>query len=153
MAHRLACELPDKIAAIAAVAGAMAPEVAERCEPGRPVSVLAIHGTADRLVKSGDEDESGDEQPGSVAATVKKWVELNGCPAAPATAKLGEDVTRETFAPCREGTEVTLYRIAEGGHTWPGGPQYLPRVIVGETNRELSASEVIWAFFERHPMK
>jgi polyhydroxybutyrate depolymerase len=48
MSHRLACDLSDRIAAIAGVAGQMGREFMKRCRPGRPVPVLHIHGTGDR---------------------------------------------------------------------------------------------------------
>ena len=35
-----------------------------------------------------------------------------------------------------------------GGHTWPGGYQYLPEFLIGKTNRDLDASETIWNFFK-----
>ena len=35
-----------------------------------------------------------------------------------------------------------------GGHTWPGGYQYLPEFLIGKTNRDLDASETIWNFFQ-----
>jgi len=37
--------------------------------------------------------------------------------------------------------------IKGGGHTWPGGYQYLPEFLIGKTNRDLNASETIWNFF------
>jgi polyhydroxybutyrate depolymerase len=48
------------------------------------------------------------------------------------------------------GSEVVSYVIENGGHTWPGGWQYLPVFLVGKTSRNLDASEIIWAFFQRH---
>ena len=47
-----------------------------------------------------------------------------------------------------DGVEVALYTIEGGGHTWPGGYQYLPEWIIGKTSLELNASEGIWRFFE-----
>jgi len=46
MAQRLACDLSDKVAAAASVAGALPPA----CRPAQPVSVMLIHGTADQWV-------------------------------------------------------------------------------------------------------
>lgn len=47
LAHRLGCELADRIAAIAPVAGGNLMLV---CDPARPVSVLQFHGLADAVV-------------------------------------------------------------------------------------------------------
>ncbi|MCX6008557.1 MAG: hypothetical protein NTW48_00675 [Chloroflexi bacterium] len=54
---------------------------------------------------------------------------------------------------CQDGAEVVLYAIEGGGHTWPGGLQYLPELVIGKTSREFNASEVIWQFFKEHPME
>ena len=70
MCYRLAAELSDRIAAIAAVAGTMA---IEDCRPRRPVPVLHFHGTKDGLVLFGGPDERTngprrDRRPGAAAA-------------------------------------------------------------------------------------
>jgi polyhydroxybutyrate depolymerase len=45
---------------------------------------------------------------------------------------------------------VVFYRVAGAGHTWPGGTQYLPRMIIGSTSHSFDASEAIWQFLARH---
>ncbi len=45
---------------------------------------------------------------------------------------------------------MVAYTIDGGGHTWPGGEQYAPELVVGETCRDFDANEVIWDFFSRH---
>lgn len=40
-----------------------------------------------------------------------------------------------------------------GGHTWPGGNQYLPERIIGKTSMDIDASEIIWDYFAKRPMK
>jgi polyhydroxybutyrate depolymerase len=39
-------------------------------------------------------------------------------------------------------------RVDGGGHTWPGGAQYLPVAWIGHTNRDIDATETIWRFFK-----
>jgi polyhydroxybutyrate depolymerase len=152
-AHRLACELSDKIAAIAPVAGTIPPKIDRDCKPGRPISVMEIHGTADQDSPWDGGRTIGGGQVESVSATIRGWVVRGQCPLTPKVTYPAQGVISETYAPCREGTEVRLYRIEKGGHTWPGGYQYLPRLLIGETNRALNASDAIWDFFEKHPMK
>lgn len=41
---------------------------------------------------------------------------------------------------------VVLYRIAGGGHGWPGGPQYMPAVLVGPIARHLDATGILLDF-------
>ena len=54
---------------------------------------------------------------------------------------------------CAEGTSVQLYAIDGGGHTWPGGRQYLSPRIVGRVNRDVDATATMWAFFVDHGRK
>ena len=42
---------------------------------------------------------------------------------------------------------VVLYTVNGGGHTWPGGRQYLGKRIIGTTNRDFNACDHIWQFF------
>lgn len=49
MAHRMACEHSDRIAAIATLSGVQIKDIA-KCKPKNPVSVLHMHGTSDVLI-------------------------------------------------------------------------------------------------------
>ena len=62
----------------------------------------------------------------------------------------GTSVRREIYAGGKQGSEVVVYTIAGGGHTWPGGPQYLPVFLVGKASNNLNATEAIWGFFKKH---
>ena len=164
--ERLACDLADKIAAIASVAGAMPQNIYARCNPPRPVSVLMFHGTDDPLVpyNGGDVRRVAGQGLGgkvlSVADTIKYWVSHNKCSPSAVTAQLpdkdpehGTKIRRDVYGQCKEGSEVVLYTIENGGHTWPGGLQYAPERLIGKTNRDINASEIIWDFFKAHPIK
>ena len=63
----------------------------------------------------------------------------------------GTQVKRTTYAGGKAGTEVVLYTIEGGGHTWPSGPQYLPEFMVGRVCKDIDANTVIWDFFQKHP--
>jgi polyhydroxybutyrate depolymerase len=41
------------------------------------------------------------------------------------------------------GSRLQLYEIKGGGHTWPGGVQYLGPGLVGRVSKQLMASDVI----------
>jgi polyhydroxybutyrate depolymerase len=58
------------------------------------------------------------------------------------------DGTRTRRLSYGEG-QVELLAVNGGGHTWPGGVQYLPASVIGHTSRDFSASETIWEFFAR----
>jgi polyhydroxybutyrate depolymerase len=161
MSLRLGCELSEKITAIAPVAGSMPENLPIRCSPSRPIPVLMISNTDDRLVPwEGGDIRFGRKTFGralSVPETVKYWVNHNLCSSSPTISmepdrdpKDGTRVRIESYNQCREGIEVVLYAIEGGGHTWPGGHQYLPKWITGKTSRDIDANEVIWDFFKRH---
>ena len=164
MSNRLGCELSEKIAAIAPVAGNIPQKTASTWSPSRATSVLIINGTEDPVVPFNGGDVSflslKTGKVISVADTVKFWVGKNGCPAAPETVQLPHlnpnDSTStivERYTDCRDGTEVVLYKVNGGGHTWPGGQQYMSEKLIGQTSRDFNATETIWQFFKLHPMK
>lgn len=160
MSCRLACELSEKIAAVAMVAGAMPEEFSEYCSPSKPISVAIINGTEDPLVLwEGGEIQAGVRDLGStlsVPDTVMYWVTHNNCSTEPVVTWLpdiyddGTRVRKEVYNHGKEGTEVILYAIEGGGHTWPGGPQYASERIISRTCYDINATEVIWQFFTEH---
>jgi polyhydroxybutyrate depolymerase len=156
MAYRLASELSDRIAAIAPVSGSMGTEIRQL---KRPVSVLHFHGTLDEYIpflggKGKKSVTSTDFWP--VDQSIWSWVKSNGCDEnrkIDLLSKSGDEmtVTRKTYAGGKDGTEVVLVVIEGGGHTWPG--MRSPAVTLGKSALNISASDLIWEFFEKHPMK
>lgn len=155
MCYRLAAELSGRIAAIAPVAGCM---TIEQCQPTRPVPVIHFHGTQDtvvpyaitptrqsRLMKFKGAEES-----------VQVWAKLNGCEEDPKFETLSQTeddliVTRQTYSGGTDGAEAVLVVIEEGGHTWPG--QQPPMEFIGKSVKKVSANDLLWEFFEKHPLK
>jgi polyhydroxybutyrate depolymerase len=151
MAYRLGCELSDKIAAIAPVAGAL--NLGD-CQPTHPVSVIAFHGTADEhvLYNGGAPLRKVDIHPRvdkSVAFGISFWVKQDGCSATPQRSEKG-NIRTETYGGGKDGAEVVLYTVVGGGHAWPGGRAYLSGA---EPTKEISATDLMWQFFMRHPKK
>ena len=144
--HLLGCQLSGTLAGIAAVAGSMPPQVTSQCRPAQPISVLQIHGTADPRspYEGGHTASGGAVEP--VTTTVREWAHRDGCVGEPEAGALGNGVVQQTYRSCRQGAEVAFIRVDGGGHTWPGGLQYLPRQVIGETNRSFDASQTIWRF-------
>ncbi len=142
MCYRLAAELSDRIAAIAPVAGTMA--IAE-AKPNRPVPVMHIHGTADRIVPFGGPRQGSPKFLSfkSVEETVEIWAKLNECKEEPVVEKLedkaedGTTVTKMTFSPKEDGADVILVEIEGGGHTWPGVEP--PVRFIGKSTKDISA--------------
>jgi len=150
MSYRLGCELSDRIAAMAPVAGAMS---ITAVNPGNPVAVIIFHGTADDhvLYEGGTPRTQLDtharvDQPVSYA--VGFWVKADGCSATAAKETKGH-IVKEIYRGGRNGTEVVLYTIIGGKHAWPGGKTAW---LGGDVpTREISATDLMWDFFVSHP--
>jgi polyhydroxybutyrate depolymerase len=146
LSYLLACELSDKIAAVAPVAGGLRVDEAN-CTPKRPVPLLHVHGTGDVVVPflGGG---LGLAKP--VSASIDAFKAKNTC-----AAGAGQNVYTNggasctTWGPCAAGADVELCTIAGGGHQWPGGDT-LP--YGGIASPDLDTSQVIADFFAAHPM-
>jgi polyhydroxybutyrate depolymerase len=136
MAHRLACERADTIAAIVSIAGAM-PQAAERCRPASPVSVLQVHSDADQIVffEGGRNllDRGLGQYPGA-EATVRRWAGLLGCRgprvAEPVALDLDEGVAGAETAVmhvggCPAGLDARLWTVRGGRHVPAFGPTFV----------------------------
>lgn len=150
MSYRLACELGNKIAAIASVTGSMTTATFNSCAPVRAVPVLEIHGTADAVVPY-----AGSNGILPVQEVIQFWRNNNNCPAAAATSNLpdlvseGSYVEKQLYSPCSDGSSLEHLRIVGGGHTWPGSSGISG---IGNTNRDISASREIWRFFSQYSL-
>lgn len=154
MSQRLACE-SRAFRAIASVAANLQESFAPKCKPSAPISTLFILGTEDPLVPYGGGDITLFKKTRgrvlSADATLQFWRSRNQCNAdsvktdVPDTTRDNTSATVETWS-CGNA-RVRLIRVLGGGHTWPGGLQYLPEVVVGRTSRDFSASEEIVRFF------
>jgi polyhydroxybutyrate depolymerase len=155
LSYRLACELSDRIAAIAASAGPMAlPDSA--CNPTRPVPVLHFHGLADEYAPFNG-GPSKYEPAGvrrSVPGTIAFWVRRNGCTDETDSYTQGS-ATCITHPNCRDAAEVELCTIEGMGHQWPGSPPrgwWLERKL-GPGTHDISATDKIVEFFVEHAMR
>jgi polyhydroxybutyrate depolymerase len=156
MSHRLAIELSDKIAAVAPVVGAL---FGDEKDPPRAVPILIINGADDRIVPA----EGGRLSPGASTiaagsedhplapsrAQGEYWARAAGCRAGVTRAVPGASLTE--YPGCRGGVEVLHYTVANNGHAWPGGNP--GREGANVPTKDFNASEVIWAFFKKHPKR
>jgi polyhydroxybutyrate depolymerase len=150
LAYRLACQLSERIAAIAAVAATM---TYRECRPAAPVSVLHIHGTADRYVPFlggvGIQRVASYKNP-PVPEVIERWRQLNGCNGAPwveSDGSRGDLVTTTAYSGCRAGVEVKLITVEGAGHGWLGrGASPGDRATTA-----IDSTSEIWRFFAAHP--
>ncbi len=161
----VACRLADKVAAVAAVAGLQMPS---DCSPSRPVPILAIHGTADQFVAfDGGPNVALSSLPWNAESTrafsglpfapvtdaLGEWATINGCAKPPRDERVSPSVTVVRYDECREGSAVELFVVDGGGHTWPGSAfSKASESVLGNTTDEINADEVIWQFFDAHPL-
>jgi polyhydroxybutyrate depolymerase len=163
MASDLACELSDRIAAVAPVSGLRAgvpsgggfkaPDV-KTCEPHRAVSIVTFHGVNDPTNRF---DGDGTSRWGySVAAALERWRVLDGCQSNPSEQSISTHVTKVSYRGCRNAAEVLFYRTDApvehgGGHIWPHPSTSMPAgALAAEQVDQLDASALIWEFFSRH---
>lgn len=93
----------------------------------------------------------------STSETIRFWVNHNNCLSSPVITREPDTdpkdstwIRKEVYGGGKNGTEVILFAIEGGGHTWPSGYQYLNKRIIGKTSRDIDANEVIWDFFKKH---
>ncbi len=155
MAYRLAAEIPDRLAAVAAVSGTLDIDAAKVTTP---LPILHFHGTADQHVPfDGGHGEKSYAQNvhTSVKATLDAWIRVNGANTTPKEEQLpdnkddGTTVIKSTYSSPSERDSVVLYKIVGGGHTWPGRPRL--EKMLGPATEDISANEVMWKFFADHP--
>ncbi|MAE93641.1 MAG: polyhydroxybutyrate depolymerase [Deltaproteobacteria bacterium] len=160
MAMRLAAEAPERIAAIAPVAGA-AP--LDRYPPSAPMPVMHFHSVDDERALY--EGGLGPPFPFTrsrvdhigVETTLAAWREAASCPAEPEVAArlegegddAGHTAQRYRWGACEGGTEVILWKLSGAGHVWPGAAKLRPRLL-GAPTKIVDANTEMWRFFQAH---
>jgi polyhydroxybutyrate depolymerase len=149
MASVLACRAADRFAAFGPVALELH---LPACGAPRPVPIAAFHGTGDPIVpfEGGPVHCCGGASVPSVAQSMTAWAAQDRCAVTPTDTQLSPMVVRREWTGCAPGGQVILYVIQGGGHTWPGAA--LPIRFLGATTTEISAADVLWRFFQEHPL-
>lgn len=113
-----------------------------------PITVIVTHGTADPILSYYGYGGSGGNVTYSIDETVAYWCAIDNVSAQPETTTWGPTdrdttvVTRYVYRGGTNGTEVILFKVQGGGHTWPGGPLYSP--FVGAVSTHIDGSALIW---------
>ncbi|MAO34121.1 MAG: hypothetical protein CMD03_05115 [Flavobacteriales bacterium] len=149
MSYRLACELSDKIAAIAPVAGSYISYMLNICNPSHSTPVLHIHGVA-------DSSSIYNGKPGveSISSILSFWVNYNECDTQSIYMQIANinlsdssNVEHYIWKNGINGVEVEHLKIIDGGHTWPGSNFTNNN---GNTNYDINACNEIWKFFSKY---
>lgn len=154
LAQRLACQLSNRITAVAVVAGHLA---IGTCNPDSPVSVLQIYGTEDTLnpenggiakITFGIYSYEYNSTP--VMKSVEKMAAANGCSVnySENNNLSNKDLTIYTWPDCKNGVIVSSIKIKGASHAWMGHPSQSEdsTKLLGEPYMKIDASKVIWAF-------
>lgn len=153
LTYRLACELSDRVSAIAVQAGALSPN---GCKPAHPVSVLHIHGTDDPNVPIsggvGPNSVAGVDFPPPMEAT-KTFARADGCSAAPKveTSRENTDVKVTRWTGCTSRTTVVFLAVKGANHAWMGPTGGSGRT--GPAYTDLASSATAWNFLIQHPRR
>ena len=147
MSFLLACQLSEKIAAVASVTGSMTQNTFNNCNAQLPTPVLQIHGTEDDVVLY-----NGNTLSIPIADVISYWVDYNNCETTPSTTTLpdldvsdGSTVEHSVYENSDNGITTEHMKVIGGGHTWPGSV-----LNTAGTNQDIDASMEIWLFFSRY---
>ena len=148
MSLLLACQLSEKIAAVASVTGSMTPETYDACNAQHPIPILQIHGTSDS-----DVPYNGVWWSRSIEDVISYWVSYNNCDTNPTIMSFpdidpldGSTVDHFVYSDGDNGVTTEHMKVIGGNHTWPGSAFDLPGL---NTNQDINASMEIWQFFSR----
>ena len=141
MSYHLACNLSDRIAAIASVTGSMSSFTYSTCNPSHPIPIMEIHGTADLVVVYS-----------SIPNVLDYWIDYNNCNIQGSWISMpdinimdGSTVEHWVWNMGLNGVSVEQYKIINGAHTWPG-----TIFTSAGTNYDIDASTEIWKFFSKY---
>jgi polyhydroxybutyrate depolymerase len=160
MSLTLAAELPEKIKTIGMVASNFSRAQVDEMQSVQPFSMIMIHGTDDPIFPY----EEGvikvfKQRRGEVIGVVKSvdfMLDLNGNftpgiirPLPNVSQRDGCTATHIVYPnPTNPNLKVEVISVIGGGHTWPGGTQYLSKRLIGRTSRDFNACDTLWDFFE-----
>ncbi len=128
MTGRVACELADRVSAVALVVGTAGQGFEQTCRPARPVAVMVVAGSEDASVPyaGGRVADWAGKRRGFVAGVEEFfnfWRVQNGCESTQLLAASAA-VSEARGAECRTGNSVVRYRVDGGGHEWYRMPRF-----------------------------
>ncbi len=176
ISHRIAIEASDRFAAAGIIIAPMPKPFAtgeKPFKPSHPISILIMNGTADPFVpheggpitpnfmprRNSADIDFGRGECSSTDEAIALWLKHNQLDNKKPKVEILPDkdpndectVEKSIWSGGKNGTSVTLYKVNGGGHTIPGGAQYLPERIIGKTCQDFDGIRAVWNFFKAHP--
>jgi polyhydroxybutyrate depolymerase len=153
MAYAMAAEASTHVAAIASVSGQVELPV---IHPTRSVPTMEFHSVNDPIAKFNGVPNKNQLLVLSVMQGIRQWVKADGCSSGSISA--GQTATPITYAHCKGGAKVVLWRFTGSGHVWPGstlntGPK--SGWILTGSGRGIvlvNADETMWKFFSQYEL-
>lgn len=148
MCYRLACELSNKIAAIAPVAASMS---VYECEPIRAVPIISFHSHLDSNVPyyGGIGNGFSNHYNTPQDSVFNIWAIKNSCSPLTDTVINNSEYTFISALNCDCKSEIHHYATEDGGHSWPGGVQ---TQIGDDPSSYINATDLMWEFFQNHSL-
>ncbi|MBF0501692.1 MAG: hypothetical protein HQM09_16250 [Candidatus Riflebacteria bacterium] len=159
MSYTLAAEMSNVFAAVSPIAGTVGGQPQATAPlwlppaPLNPVSIMAFHGKLDDNVpylggEGGDSLDKGRVDQ-NVMDSISFWLQADGIIAPPKEAvSASHNIVTDTFTGGKNGTEVVLVTINNGGHSWPGVSTFEKPAADA---MEINATQMSWQFFKSHP--
>ncbi|MEM7085839.1 MAG: alpha/beta hydrolase-fold protein [Bacteroidota bacterium] len=160
MSLTLAAEIPEKIKAIGMVASNFSEEQVKEMTTASPFSMIMIHGDEDPIFPYQEAEIMVFKKSRGRVLGVKKSIQFlagingnntNGIVRMLPDISSTDGCTTEQVVypnPKDPSLKIELIRVKGGGHTWPGGKQYLPKKMIGRVSRDFNACDALWEFFK-----
>lgn len=159
MSYYLAENLPDRIAAIAPVAGARMPDASK---PIKPMPIMHFHSLDDpRALYHGG---LGPQFPMTnirvmhpdIDQVLAAWAKIDGCTdqrqlvdqRSYQSKKKSHTADEFVYQDCKLAP-IVLWQLHKSGHVWPGGRQNYMERVLGESTKVIDANDEMWHFFEK----
>lgn len=149
MSYKLACDLTNRIAAIAPDVASMVNDNLSSCVPARPINIAAFNGLSDPITPY---NGFPGNFPG-IDSIRHFWQLKNGCDiisvvdTLPDLRNEGTRVVKYTYQNCNENVQQVFYKVINGGHVWPGANNIFFDIL-GKTTQDISMNKEAWNFFK-----
>jgi polyhydroxybutyrate depolymerase len=158
MAARVACEMNDRVTAVAILIATARSSQFHSCREGRPIPILLLASTTDPSNPYAGRVGDSLFALASAPKTAAFFADRNKCqtkietPLPHSDAKQESSISLIRFTECLRDAEVLFYRIDGAGHSLPSRRARRPgdSWAQGGQNNDIEMVDEVWSFFRRH---